>query len=214
MKFKELKCKNCGANLEVEENAKMVTCQFCHTTFSVEDTYSESYDSTKAKLQAIDDHFKIKKISKISLIIGIALFIVAVVVIAKVFLTVFKEDKVGDSSFKRSVTEKKNDFDHSMDKAKDVIDQVVDHATVDSFNSTYNLYTGTQKGFFLRNCIDKVVTNNKTNSNHQITVKYNGIETKDSNQLVEMKQSMDDMSEFEVSLDYDQNGYIYMISIN
>ena len=37
MKFVELKCKNCGAKLEVEEGATQVTCKFCGTTFSIDD---------------------------------------------------------------------------------------------------------------------------------------------------------------------------------
>lgn len=56
MKLKELKCKNCGANLEVEKNIAMVTYQFCHTTFSVLDTYSKGYNLAKGRLQAIDGY--------------------------------------------------------------------------------------------------------------------------------------------------------------
>ena len=40
MKFVELKCKNCGAKLEVEEGTTQVTCKFCDTTFSIDDAYT------------------------------------------------------------------------------------------------------------------------------------------------------------------------------
>lgn len=37
MKLVELKCKNCGSILKVDENAKSVTCEYCQTTFSIDD---------------------------------------------------------------------------------------------------------------------------------------------------------------------------------
>ena len=37
MKLVELKCKNCGSLLNVEEGAKNVTCEYCHTSFVIDD---------------------------------------------------------------------------------------------------------------------------------------------------------------------------------
>lgn len=31
MKLLEMKCKNCGAPLKVEENAQYINCQYCNT---------------------------------------------------------------------------------------------------------------------------------------------------------------------------------------
>ena len=52
MELKELKCKNCGANLKVEQNAKDVTCNFCHTTFSVESAENTGYEFEKGRIKA------------------------------------------------------------------------------------------------------------------------------------------------------------------
>ena len=52
MELKELKCKNCGAKLEVEEGATEVTCKFCGTTFSIDDAYTQGYKYTKGVLKA------------------------------------------------------------------------------------------------------------------------------------------------------------------
>ena len=43
MKLVELKCKNCGAQLKVEEGTSQVKCEFCGSTFSVDDAYNEGY---------------------------------------------------------------------------------------------------------------------------------------------------------------------------
>ena len=37
MELKELKCKNCGANIELEEGKTEVKCKYCNTTFKVDD---------------------------------------------------------------------------------------------------------------------------------------------------------------------------------
>lgn len=37
MELKELKCKNCGAKIELEEGKTEVTCKYCNTTFKVDD---------------------------------------------------------------------------------------------------------------------------------------------------------------------------------
>lgn len=46
MKLVELKCKNCGSLLNVEEGAKEVTCEYCHTKFALDDeTQHVKYDN-------------------------------------------------------------------------------------------------------------------------------------------------------------------------
>lgn len=51
MKLNEIKCKNCGANLKVEKNIdnKMITCDYCNTTFNIE----ENPKSKKLKIKEI-----------------------------------------------------------------------------------------------------------------------------------------------------------------
>ena len=55
MKLIELKCKNCGAKLEVEEGTTQITCKFCDTTFSIDDAYTQGYKYTKGVLKAQDE---------------------------------------------------------------------------------------------------------------------------------------------------------------
>lgn len=37
MKLLEMKCKNCGALLKVEENAQYINCQYCNTKYKLDD---------------------------------------------------------------------------------------------------------------------------------------------------------------------------------
>ena len=37
MKLVEMKCKNCGANLKINPDSKDFTCNYCHSTFKLDD---------------------------------------------------------------------------------------------------------------------------------------------------------------------------------
>ena len=58
MELKELRCKNCGAKIEVNEGTRMVTCKYCNTTFSTDDDYSAGYEYTKGVLKAQEEQLE------------------------------------------------------------------------------------------------------------------------------------------------------------
>ena len=58
MKLRELKCKNCGAVINVEENASKVECEYCHTSFAVDDAYSDGYKFEKGRMKAHSEQFE------------------------------------------------------------------------------------------------------------------------------------------------------------
>lgn len=64
MKLVELKCKNCGANLEVEENVKEVTCIFCNTTFSIETTENDGYEFEKGRIKAQKEEYSSENLAE------------------------------------------------------------------------------------------------------------------------------------------------------
>lgn len=83
----------------------------------------------------------------------------------------------------------------------------------DSFNATLEIYSGTEYGSNVGNLLDKVVTSNKTNTDHIITVIYKETTTTSEDEIVNIKHSLDKMTEYEVSLDYDANGYINKVTV-
>ena len=61
MKIIELKCKNCGSLLKIEEGIPKVTCEFCHTSFLIDDEaqhvkydnmYENGYEFEKGRIKA------------------------------------------------------------------------------------------------------------------------------------------------------------------
>ena len=65
----------------------------------------------------------------------------------------------------------------------------------------------------VRNLIDKVSTNNKKDDVHQITIKYKDVTTTKPEKLKELKNELDDWTQYEVSFEYDENKFIYLVII-
>lgn len=196
MRLKELKCKNCGATVKVEENASQAKCEFCHTTFAVEDAYHYGYKFEKGRMEAQSEQFEkgleqvkgvIGPVSKVftfhqivSAIIGVAIF--AIVVIMIIFLA----------------TRQINSFDEF---------------DIESFNNNYEMYKGTEYGSSVGRLIDEISTNNKKDKNHLITVKYKETSTQEPEKMKEIKKQLDEWTEYEVTFEYDENGFIYLATI-
>lgn len=81
------------------------------------------------------------------------------------------------------------------------------------FNNTLTNLQGTQSKFFLSGYLDNIITKNKTYSNHTITVTYNDITTTEEDEIIKIKHSLKDGYKYEVSVDYDTNGYINRVKI-
>ena len=97
----------------------------------------------------------------------------------------------------------------------DVFDNVGDFEDFDksSFNSKFEMRTGTQYGSFVSSLLDDVITNNKTNNDYIIEVVFGEVATTDTNEIKNMKQDLKNFNEYEVSLDYDENGYVNKVTI-
>lgn len=82
MELKEIKCLNCGGELEFDNKTNLAKCKFCNTTFSKEDIESLSYKAKMGELKAqeefekeYEDRHPSQKIIKIVVtIISIAIF--------------------------------------------------------------------------------------------------------------------------------------------
>ena len=101
-------------------------------------------------------------------------------------------------------------------RVNDVFEQsnsVQNNINVQAFNGLFELYNGTQSGFFVEKLLDQIVTNNKTKPDHIITVIYNNTMTAVPDEITNLKQNFNSTTEYEVSLDYDTEGFINKITI-
>lgn len=84
---------------------------------------------------------------------------------------------------------------------------------IKQYNSKFDIYSGKQYGNFLDNLLENVINNNKTQKEHIITVKYNQNETNIPEEIKTIKSQLEKLDEYEVTLDYDDNGYVNKVTI-
>ena len=75
------------------------------------------------------------------------------------------------------------------------------------------IYSGTSYGSQVFSLLDNVVTSIKKNTDHLITVTYGAITTSNTDEITTLKKQLDSTSKYEVSFDYDSNGYINKVTI-
>lgn len=187
MKLKELKCPNCGASLEVEENVKKVKCEYCHKTFSVEDDYSTSYNKTKGAIdaqmdaakKALNDYKKTPASILSKIFIGIA----AIIMIAGFSFIIYK-----------------------------IVDTEVGQK-VDKFNWKFETYPGVKSSFFVKGFVSDVIESNNKNPDHQVCVVVDGNESCSFSELSEVATNLNS-SEYTVLIEYDNDGYVNKLILN
>ena len=157
--------------------------------------------------------------------------IIGVICIAIIYLVivVFVGRFVG-----RFVGQKISTISNIIESTPDIVDEGTNwvSTTLDNFNNIYNnkisededeiiktsynisfeMYQGSKIGSTIKIVLDKVITNNKK-EDRKITVNYMGIETKDPDEIKDLKKTFDDSDKFEISYEYDENGYIYKVII-
>ena len=97
MRLRELKCKNCGSKIKVDENVAKVECEYCHTTFAVDDAYNDGYKFEKGRIKAQTEHIEkslenakgvIEPVGKAFLAHSIITGVIGFVIFAAVIITI------------------------------------------------------------------------------------------------------------------------------
>ncbi len=107
------------------------------------------------------------------------------------------------------------DYDEKQYVNKITITGTIDKDSFElkTFNGEFEFYAGTKKGIFVSNLLDKIITNNKKNQEHSLTVVYGTHTTTNSDEITNIKQELDDWHDYEVSLDYGTDGYANKVTI-
>ena len=89
----------------------------------------------------------------------------------------------------------------------------------DSFNSTFEMNQGTKSGMFAKSQVDNIIKNNKKDKEHLIEVVFDGTSYgTDPLNIQNIKNNLREFNgykfqEYEISLDYDDNGYVNKVTI-
>ena len=161
----------------------------------------------------------------------IVLYILIIILIASFVTLVYRVGSDVSNKYQRDKKNKENIIKDISNKISDGIDNVTnDEKTkeeieeekqekIDDFNMDYENYSGSKSKFSVSSLIDKAVTNNKKNKDHLIEFIFDGKSFgTEASSIKEIKKSLIefkgyDIQYYEVSLDYDKDGYINKITI-
>lgn len=173
----------------------------------------------------------IKKLLICAGIVGLVLLVFGVIFVSGVFKNfnnIFnkakeQEEEITDFMI-NAAKDQIDNFGNQTDDAGNFIDSIgsqiqnqiineYNKQEVDSFNRGFEIYSGTRSKQIVATVLDKVVTNNKKNSDKIITVMYNETTTTAPNEIVELKQSFEQRKDYEIILDYGTNGLVNKVTI-
>ena len=104
------------------------------------------------------------------------------------------------------------DLENSDKELEEMFGNVANKLNKSAFNGFLEIYNGSNKGVQVKKLLEDIITSNKK-QDRKITIKYLETETQDTDKIQNLKMSFKDSNEFEVSFDYDGEGYINKITI-
>jgi len=110
-------------------------------------------------------------------------------------------DKIYDTIFDTF-----DNINHGFDNKSQEIEEIEIKANV--FNAFIEMYSGTTKGAHVTSLLDNIITSNKK-EDRKITVIYQESETQDETEIKNIKQNFETFNDYEVTFEYDAEGFIY-----
>lgn len=191
--MKKLKCTSCGASIKQNQYDDYVICEYCGARYKLNEDINININIDEDIKNGFKFAFKLRnKIMKIMLIPFMIMF-------TMIFISVFNTNK------------KREQFNDEHNESKETIKENIKNQEKDievkQFNITFEVYKGNRGIFFVKVMLDEIITNNLSNENKIISVKYNDSETNDIDEIKNIKQSLN-QEEYIVVFEYDNEGYI------
>lgn len=160
------------------------------------DDVDNNYNSNNTSTVVIDDDVRPRK------------WLLVVLVIVSIGLVIFLLN--GYVTNKKSKEDKVIDFFGWFSDLYGIDDIDFDKK---AFNTSFEFKTGTKQGTIVSSLLDDVITNNKTNKKHIITVIFGDLNSNDPNKIKDAKRSIETFDDYEISLDYDNDGFVNTVTI-
>lgn len=115
-------------------------------------------------------------------------------------------------SFNDITQNMQNEYEQNVEEMNKTHQENVNKSNEKYEKNTHNMYfemrTGTKATIFVESILDQIITSNKKSASHIVTLVYNDIVTTDETKIKEVKHSLEEWGEYEVSIEYDENGYV------
>jgi len=125
-------------------------------------------------------------------------------------------DKI-DGEFEDNANQMQQQFEDKTNQMQqqfqDTVNQMTQNYDKETFNKTFEINVGTKATIFVKSTLDEVNKNNKKNTGHIVSVVYNDKITTNEADIIQIKHSLEEWGEYEVSVDYDETGYVNKVTI-
>lgn len=172
----------------------------------IKDDLHNMYKGAKGYVSDKDNQKKMKNVGRkgLKVLKGIGIgYIVFLGIIVLIFLIII------GTMISRSSKMDKNSKDF-----EDLSNNVVNKMEIENFNYEIELYSGTQYGQMVKELLDNIVTKVKKNTEHSISVVYDSKTISKADEITALKKQINTTTEYEVSMDYDSNGFINKVTIS
>ena len=196
--MKNLKCSSCGAELKIDENKEYAKCEHCGSKYKLKEDLNINIKLDDNVKDIINNGLGTAKHVSMFFIIPIALFIVAFSVIIILNIKSGIDSKKKQNEIRQESSQKQENFMGELEK--------------NIFNLEFSSSAGTKNGIEVKSILDNVINKNKT-SKRQIKVTYMDDSTIDEDKIIEIKHTFGDWDDYEISVNYDNDGYVNEIKI-
>lgn len=154
------------------------------------------------------------------------LYILIIIFIASLALLAYRvgtDIKTKKDEIKEELRKEKEKAEKDEKEFKDKFNKDMEESDLkfdkNSFNSNYTFYSGTQPGQSVSMLIDNIINKNKTEKDHLVELIFDntsyGTDSDNIKQTKNMIQTFKgyDIQYYEVSMDYDDNGYVNKVTI-
>lgn len=154
------------------------------------------------------------------------LYILIIIFIASLALLAYRvgtDIKTKKDEIKEELRKEKEKAEKEEKEFKDKFNKDMEESDLkfdkNSFNSNYTFYSGTQPGQSVSMLIDNIINKNKTEKDHLVELTFDntsyGTDSDNIKQTKNMIQTFKgyDIQYYEVSIDYDDNGYVNKVTI-
>ena len=143
------------------------------------------------------------------IIIGIIVFIIAVVIIINIF------GKVGNGF--DSINDAKNSIMSDSEKTKNDVNSIINDTknsiNTSEFNSSFERMTGSQSYDNVVSLLEDTISTINKNNDHSITVVYGNIVASNTSDIRSLKNGLATDKDYEIYLGYDDAGYVNKIEV-
>ena len=198
--MKKLRCTSCGAELKVDEGNEFAVCEHCGSRYKLNEDLNINIkidDNVKEVLNKSTE--TANKMSKFMLIPFVIFFIV--------FIGFF----IFKSNFIKGFNEKSKNTNEENGKKQQ--EEIENSFLKEYFNVQFSNANGTKSGFLLESVLDTIIESNKTHD-RKVTLIFDGNSTIEEDEILNYKHSLNDRTNYEVIVNYDNDGYINEIKVD